>query len=159
MERREFLKGLTGLAALGTASLEAALAGGRKTLVIGASRAGCEYALAHPDETILLDHGILPAIELGHDQTDAWAEKLLAEGVLDFAGSVRCHLADPEWTNKALAGKDEEIMPCIACMACLGKYFDAGHITCAVNPETGYEAALPSLSEDGAGRLGCPEAP
>ena len=78
MERREFLKGLTGLAALCTASLEAALAGGRKTLVIGASRAGCEYALAHPDETILLDHGILPAIELGHDQTDAWAEKLLA---------------------------------------------------------------------------------
>ena len=77
MNRREFVGGLAGLVALSTASLEAALAGGRKTLVIGASRAGCEYALAHPDETILLDHGILPAIELGHDQTDAWAEKLL----------------------------------------------------------------------------------
>lgn len=77
MNRREFVGGLAGLVALSTASLEAALSGGRKTLVIGASRAGCEYALAHPDETILLDHGILPAIELGHDQTDVWAEKLL----------------------------------------------------------------------------------
>ena len=77
MNRREFVGGLAGLVALSTASLEAALAGGRKTLVIGASRAGCEYALAHPDETILLDRGILPAVELGHDQTDAWAEKLL----------------------------------------------------------------------------------
>lgn len=77
MTRREFVNGLAGLAAFTSASLEAALAGGRKTLVIGASRAGCEYALAHPAEAILLERGILPAIELGHDQTDAWAEKLV----------------------------------------------------------------------------------
>ena len=77
MNRREFVKGFVGLSVLSSTSLEAALAGGKKTLVIGASRAGCEYALAHPDETILIDHGILPAVELGHDQTDVWAEKLL----------------------------------------------------------------------------------
>ena len=33
MNRREFVGGLAGLVALSTASLEAALAGGRKTLV------------------------------------------------------------------------------------------------------------------------------
>lgn len=77
MNRRQFVSGLTGLAVMSTASLKAALADGKKTLVIGASKAGCEYALEHPDETILLEHGILPAIELGHDQTDAWAERLL----------------------------------------------------------------------------------
>lgn len=95
----------------------------------------------------------IPVLAVAMIREPAYAEKLLAEGVLDFAASVRCHLADPEWTNKALSGKDQEIMPCIACMACLGKYYDEGHITCAVNPETGYEAVLPPLRKDGEGRL------
>lgn len=56
--------------------MKAALAGGGKTLVIGASKAGCEYAIANPDATVLLERGILPAIELGHDQTDIWAKRL-----------------------------------------------------------------------------------
>jgi len=77
MRRREFLKKMTGLVVLSTASLEVALAGGRKTLVIGATKAGCEAALADPDGVILLDRGILPAIELGATETDAWAVKLL----------------------------------------------------------------------------------
>ena len=95
----------------------------------------------------------IPVLAVSMIREPAFGEKLLAEGILDFAGSVRCHLADPEWTNKALSGRDEEIMPCIACMACLGKYYEEGHITCAVNPETGYEALLPPLKEDGDGRL------
>lgn len=77
MNRREFIGGLAGLAVLSSASLEAALAGGPKTLVIGATMAGCEAALADPDGVILLDRGILPAIELGVTETDAWAVKLL----------------------------------------------------------------------------------
>ena len=95
----------------------------------------------------------IPVLAVSMIREPAYAEKLLAEGVLDFAASVRCHLADPEWTNKALAGRDEDIVPCIACMACLGKYFEEGHITCAVNPETGYEDDLPPIWMDGEGRL------
>ena len=77
MNRRTFIRGTTSLAALSTVSLRAALAGSLKTLVIGANKAGCEYAIAHPDGTVLLERGILPAVELGHDQTDVWAVKLL----------------------------------------------------------------------------------
>ena len=77
MNRRTFIRGgLAGLAVLSSASLRAALAGGPKTLVIGATKAGCEAALADPDGVILLDRGILPAIELGVAETDAWATKL-----------------------------------------------------------------------------------
>jgi len=68
------------LACLSSASLQAALAGGAATLAIGASRAGCEYAMANPRDVILLERGILPAIEEGHDKTDEWAVKLLKAG-------------------------------------------------------------------------------
>lgn len=77
MNRRTFIRGTASLAALSAVSLRAALIGKPKTLVVGADKAGCEYAIAHPDDTVLLERGILPAIELGHDQTDAWAVKLL----------------------------------------------------------------------------------
>lgn len=95
----------------------------------------------------------IPVLSVALIRDPAYAEKLLEEGVLDFAASVRSHLADPDWANKAREGREADILPCISCMACFGKYDQAGHITCAVNPETGYEAQLPPWKEDGAGRL------
>ena len=95
----------------------------------------------------------IPVLSVALIRDPAYAEKLLREGVLDIAGSVRAHLADPNWAAKARAGQEEDILPCISCMACFAKYDQAGHITCAVNPETGYEAQLPPLPQDGAGRL------
>ena len=81
MVRRDFLRGSAALlACLSSASLQAALAGGAKTLAIGASRGGCEFALADPENVILMERGILPAIELGAGQTDEWAAKLLDAG-------------------------------------------------------------------------------
>lgn len=62
-------------------------------------------------------------------------------------------LADPNWANKAFTGQEADILPCISCMACFSKFEVEGHITCAVNPETGYEAQYPPLPQDGAGRL------
>lgn len=95
----------------------------------------------------------IPVLSVALIRDPAYAEKLLEDGVLDFAATVRGHLADPEWANKAFTGREEDIIPCISCMACFEKYFIEGHITCAVNPETGYEAQLPPIQEDGEGRL------
>ena len=78
--RKGFLRGSSAFACLSSASLQAALAGGIKTLAIGASRAGCEFALADPAHVILIERGILPAVELGPAQTDEWAAKLLDAG-------------------------------------------------------------------------------
>lgn len=95
----------------------------------------------------------IPVLSVALIRDPAYAEKLLEDGVLDFAASVRAHLADPQWAEKARTGREEDILPCISCMACFAKYDSEGHITCAVNPETGYEAHLPPLPQDGNGRL------
>lgn len=95
----------------------------------------------------------IPVLSVALIRDPAYAEKLLEDGVLDFAASVRAHLADPQWAEKARTGREADILPCISCMACFAKYDTEGHITCAVNPETGYEAHLPPLPQDGNGRL------
>ena len=95
----------------------------------------------------------IPVLAVALIRDPAFAEQLLADGVLDFAASARAHLADPNWANKAFAGQEADILPCISCMACFSKFDGEGHITCAVNPETGYEAQLPPLPQDGDKRL------
>lgn len=95
----------------------------------------------------------IPVLAVALIRDPAFAEQLLADRVLDFAASARSHLADPNWANKAFAGQEADILPCISCMACFSKFDGEGHITCAVNPETGYEAQLPPLPQDGDKRL------
>ena len=95
----------------------------------------------------------VPVLAVAVVRDPAYGEKLLRDGVLDFVGSVRSHLADPDWAEKAFSGRDLDILPCVSCMACFEKFGQTGHITCAVNPETGYESELPPLREDGEGRL------
>ncbi len=95
----------------------------------------------------------IPVLAVALVREPAYGEKLLRNGVLDFVGSVRSHLADPDWANKAFAGEDLDILPCVSCMACFEKFPQEGHITCAVNPETGYESELPPPEQNGDGRL------
>ena len=52
-------------------------------------------------------------------------------------------LADPEWPNKAFAGKTENIRPCIGCHeACIKEFIEGGHPQCAVCPTTTFETGL-----------------
>ena len=71
----------------------------------------------------------IPVLSVALIRDPAYAEKLLREGVLDFAGSVRTHLADPNWAAKARAGQEEDILPCISCMASFAKYDHAHSVT------------------------------
>lgn len=82
----------------------------------------------------------------------AFAERLLQEGYCDFVGSVRAFLADPDWMEKALSGREGEIVRCISCMSCLEMHYKIGRISCALNPETGCEAQLVPLQANGDGR-------
>jgi 2,4-dienoyl-CoA reductase-like NADH-dependent reductase (Old Yellow Enzyme family) len=76
------------------------------------------------------------------------AEDMIANGHADMVGMGRATLADPEIVNKSREGREDEIVPCIACnQGCLGRNWTALPITCTSNPTVGREAewGLPSL--------------
>lgn len=64
-------------------------------------------------------------------------QKLLEEGVLDFASVGRKWIADSEWVNKALYEKPAR--PCLRCNYCLHTLWLGKAAHCAVNPELGLE--------------------
>jgi 2,4-dienoyl-CoA reductase (NADPH2) len=74
------------------------------------------------------------------------AEALLASGDCDFVSMARPMLADPDFVNKAQAGRPQDINTCIACnQACLDFIFSDRTATCLVNPracrETEFDAS------------------
>ncbi len=94
----------------------------------------------------------IPVCTVALVRDPAFAESLITEGYTDFVGSARSHLADPDWTKKAFQGRDTDINRCIGCMSCFEMYPQEKHITCAICPETGYEAEYPPMVRDGAGK-------
>jgi len=73
------------------------------------------------------------------------AESALREGKADLVMLGRPLLADPEWPNKAYAGKAEEIRPCIGCQeGCVNEFVEGGHPQCAVNPRSSFEHVFPA---------------
>jgi 2,4-dienoyl-CoA reductase (NADPH2) len=71
------------------------------------------------------------------------AEELIASGKADLVQMARPFLADPDWVNKAAAGKPQLINTCIACnQACLDHTFNNKRATCLVNPRAAYETEL-----------------
>ena len=81
----------------------------------------------------------VPVIAVGRLDDPALAEKMLADGEADLIAVGRALIADPDWPRKALAGKLDEIRPCISCNACVDLVANAKQARCAVNPEVGRE--------------------
>ena len=68
-------------------------------------------------------------------------DKAIAEGKSDFIGMGRGLLADPRLPEKALAGRFDEIRPCIGCGRCTDNQLMKGlGVMCSVNPAVGHEA-------------------
>ena len=67
------------------------------------------------------------------------AEDLLVSGKADMIGIGRALLADPDWINKAAAGKTKYIRRCISCNECVDAVMNGPFAICAVNAETGFE--------------------
>ncbi len=71
------------------------------------------------------------------------AERLLADGDADMISMARPFLADPDFVNKAAAGRAAEINTCIACnQACLDHTFRNELASCLVNPRACHETEL-----------------
>lgn len=74
--------------------------------------------------------------------TPSLAEHAILEGMTDVVSLCRGLLADPEWPNKAMEGKEDEITSCLRCNNCLTTLFSGFSVRCAVNPDVGRERFL-----------------
>lgn len=61
-------------------------------------------------------------------------EELIANGKADICMIGRANLCDPEFVNKAQAGREEDIRPCIGCLRCLNGIMFGKRVSCTVNP-------------------------
>ena len=69
-------------------------------------------------------------------------EEILAQDKADFVVVARQFFADPDWIQKSLDGRSEDVVPCIKCMRCHDSDNYAQHLLCAVNPRCGMEASV-----------------
>ncbi|HEX8590907.1 NADPH-dependent 2,4-dienoyl-CoA reductase [Pseudomonas sp.] len=85
----------------------------------------------------------IPLITTNRINTPEVAEQVLADGDADMVSMARPFLADPEFVNKAAAGRGDEINTCIGCnQACLDHTFGGKLTSCLVNPRACHETEL-----------------
>lgn len=80
----------------------------------------------------------IPVITSGRIELEA-ADKHIASGHFDLLGMGRKMLADPDLPNKVIAGRLEDIRPCVYCYCCVSQIYILKPVKCAVNPETAHE--------------------
>lgn len=113
--------------------------------------AGCFVPVARAVRERFEAHGVrsnaglpVPVVAVGKLGYPDVAERALREGSCDMVMLGRPLLADPEWANKAFAGRVADICPCIGCQeGCLNEFVEGGHPQCAVNPRCSFEHLMP----------------
>ncbi len=91
----------------------------------------------------LKPHVGIPLVAVNRINMPDVAEQVLATGQADMVSMARPLLADPDWVNKAAAGRADEINTCIACnQACLDHVFVNRKASCLVNPRACAETEL-----------------
>ena len=91
----------------------------------------------------LKPHVRVPVIATNRINMPDVAERILAGGGADMVSLARPLLADPQWANKARAGRAHAINTCIACnQACLDHVFENKTASCLVNPRAVHETEL-----------------
>ncbi len=87
----------------------------------------------------------VPVIGVGGLRDPEVAESALANGRCDAVALGRALLADPAWSRKVLAGREEDVTPCIYCnLGCLDRrHSPEGLCECVTNPATGHEVDWP----------------
>lgn len=82
-----------------------------------------------------------PTMVVGRFRTLEECDQVIRSGDADMVGLVRAMIADPDLVTKSLAGKVDQVRPCIGCnQSCVAQVAtEHGHMECAVNPGTGHE--------------------
>lgn len=93
-------------------------------------------------------HTNMLVMALGNIREPEVAEKILEDDRADFIVMGRQLICDPDYMNKVNAGKPETIRKCISCSkGCYGELSSNRFITCALNPEAGYEVLMKKISK------------
>ncbi|MFT5502464.1 MAG: 2,4-dienoyl-CoA reductase-like NADH-dependent reductase (Old Yellow Enzyme family) [Gammaproteobacteria bacterium] len=75
------------------------------------------------------------------------AEHALQAGLVDMIGMTRAHIADPYLIAKHLAGRDEDIRPCVGAGYCIDRIYIGRDALCIQNAATGREQFIPQVIE------------
>jgi 2,4-dienoyl-CoA reductase-like NADH-dependent reductase (Old Yellow Enzyme family)/thioredoxin reductase len=102
-----------------------------------------------------LSHKI-PLLSVNSARALPFAEYMVESGMTDLVGMGRTFLADPEWVNNSMAGRSDEIRPCLSCVYCVESLRhnaaeDGEKNTCAVNVRSFNENKYRELAKDGIG--------
>ncbi len=90
----------------------------------------------------MLKHAVSHALVVAesHVRTAENAEAVLSAEQADLVSIVRGQIADPHLANKARAGREDNIRPCLSCnQMCWGRRSRDYWISCLVNPSAGRE--------------------
>lgn len=97
-------------------------------------------------------HVAIPVITNGRLGDIDKAEAALRDGCADIIGVARAFLADPDFPNKVMENRIDEIRSCIYCNeGCIKSVTEGESIKCAVNPLAGFESLkeLPHAEKPG----------
>lgn len=81
---------------------------------------GCNVYLAEGVKKAMKHTPVVTVGALGDPEL---MESILAEGRADMVALARPLLADPDLPNKLKAGREDEVYPCLRCMACISESF------------------------------------
>lgn len=85
----------------------------------------------------------IPVIAMGKINTPDLAEQILRQKKADLVALTRALIADPDWPNKAKAGRIEDIRGCIYCLDdCADKGVPSLGRACTNNPFAGQEGDI-----------------
>ena len=86
-----------------------------------------------------------PVSTIGAIGTLDEAEDIIASGKADMVTIVRAFIADIDMIDKCLAGRTEDVRPCVKCMRCHDSTVYGRYFSCTVNPTLGLSHHLSSM--------------
>jgi len=96
----------------------------------------------------------VPVMVVGRINNPMLAEDILVRQQADLVCLGRALLSDPEFVNKAAAGRFEDIAPCIGCgVGCSGELTAGRSMTCLINPTVGREREMEIVPASGAKKV------
>jgi 2,4-dienoyl-CoA reductase-like NADH-dependent reductase (Old Yellow Enzyme family)/thioredoxin reductase len=84
-----------------------------------------------------------PTFHAARIQDVATARHAIATGKVDMIGMTRAHMTDPHIVRKIMAGREDQIRPCVGANYCLDRIYQGGAAYCIHNPATGRELFMP----------------